>query len=118
MLNFLFGSALKVRPFQKTVDLEAKLRGVNGYTGYGEVEFSAWQNGSKSLEVELRGVAGTRADIYLHGAKVKTVALNNGRADQVFETTQGDGIPDFTPGATVEIWQNGQLILSGVMDYD
>lgn len=116
MLKFLFGGGEKrVSIGRKVADLEARLTPVNGYTGRGEIEFSAWRNGSKQLEIELRGVAGRSADVYINGERVKTVSLNNGRVDAFFDTRKGDALPELREGSNVEVRQNGDAILDGVL---
>ena len=118
MLKFLFGNQARVRIGNKLSDLEADFSPVNGYTGRGEVEFSAWKDGSRQLEVELRGIAGRSADIYVNNMRVKSVTLTEGRGDEFFDTRQGDAIPDIREGTIVEVYQNGQPILSAVMKHD
>lgn len=117
MLGFLFKNA-RVTVGRKLSDLEADLSPVGGFTGRGEIEYSSWQSGSKFLEVELRNVAGRTADVFINNERVKTVELHNGRVDQTFETDQGDAIPTLEVGAEVEIRQNGQPILVGVLRHD
>lgn len=102
----------------KTADLEAKLRGVAGFTGYGEVEFAAFSSGKRCLEVEVRGAAGLVADVYINDEKVGAVSLNKGRADEFFDTRHGHSVPDLSEGDKVEIRQNGQVILEGVLAQD
>jgi hypothetical protein len=123
MFRFLFGGGngrndIRFSAGRKTSDLEARLTPVNGYTGRGEIEFSSWQNGSRQLEVELRGVAGRTADVYINGERVKTVNLENGRVDAFYDTRQGDALPDAVAGDRVEVRQNGDPILDGVLRPD
>lgn len=98
---------------RKLVDLEANLLGVNGFTGWGEVEFSAWKNGARRMEIELKGVAGQTADVYVDGTLAKTITLNNGAADRKFDSSRGDDVPALSQGAHIEIRQNGDVILEG-----
>ena len=86
-------------------DLAATLTGVNGFTGRGEVEFSSRRTGVRSREVELNGVAGREARL----------TFDNGRASQMFATDKGDNIPRLYYGANIEIRQNGEAILKGVL---
>ncbi len=123
MFKFLFGGGsrshdIRFSAGRKTADLEARLQPVNGYTGRGEIEFSAWRNGSRQLEVELRGVAGRSADVFVNGERVQTVMLDNGRVDAFYDTRQGDAVPELAEGAAVEVRQNGDPILSGVLRPD
>jgi len=103
---------------RKIADYEAKLTGVGGFTGRGEVAFSAWTSGAKNLEVALRGVAGRVAEIFVDGGFVATIDLDNGRANQVFDTRRGNTLPSFVEGGRVEIRQNGDVILEGVLIHD
>lgn len=98
--------------------LEAKLSGVNGYTGRGEIEFAARKNGARKLGIELRGVAGREAEFCADDQFTATVSLKNGRADQTFSTNRGDDVPELKEGAHVEVRQNGQTILQGVLARD
>ena len=96
-------------------DLTAKLVGVNGFTGDGEVEFISRRNGVRSLEVALRGVAGREALVYADDAPTARLTFDNGRASQTFATDRGDDIPRLYYGASIEIRQNGEAILKGVL---
>lgn len=96
-------------------DLAATLTGVNGFTGRGEVEFIARRNGVRSLEVELHGVAGREALVYADDQPTAQLRFDNGRASQIFATDKGDNIPRLYYGANIEIRQNGEAILKGVL---
>ena len=52
---------------------ESSLRGVNGFTGRGDIAFAVWPNGKRQLNVELRGVAGRVAEVYADGALAATI---------------------------------------------
>jgi len=110
----MFGALIKLWP-GKIADFEAKLAGVNGFTGRGEIEYAAWKNGAKTLEVELYGIAGRIAEIYVNNDFVITVDLNEGRADYTFSTRRGTTLPTLTEGGRVEVRQNGDVILEGVL---
>ena len=99
-------------------ELEAKLSGVNGYTGYGEIELTFWHSGTREMEVELRGVAGRQAEIHLNGSQAVTVDLSNGRVDKYFDTRNGDNVPELTIGDRVQVRQNGDIILEGILELD
>jgi hypothetical protein len=105
---------LSVLPRKRT-ELEARLQGVDGYTGRGEIEFTAWKNGKKKMEVELRGVAGRNAEVYADNVLTVTVDLDNGRGDHKFNTRKGDEVPDLVEGARIDVRQNGEIILEGVL---
>jgi len=110
----MFKALFRALP-RKVADLEAKLQGVEGFTGRGEVEFTAWNSGAREMEVELRGVAGRSAEVYVDNALVLTVSFDKGRLDQTFSTRKGHDIPDLVEGARIEIRQNGEIILEGVL---
>ena len=110
MFNFKIG--------RKLVDLEAKLSGVNGHTGHGEIEFEMWKDGMRELEIELRGVAGRFAEIFANGDLVAAVEFDNGRLDHRFISKNGDELPELGEGALIEVRQNGQPILEGVLRPD
>ncbi|NOX94684.1 MAG: hypothetical protein GXP04_06180 [Alphaproteobacteria bacterium] len=100
---------------RKLTSLEVKLHGVSGYTGRGEIAFTAWKSGAKEMEIELRGVAGRCAEVFIDDVFSINVDLDNGRIDHTFTTRKGDNIPDLTEGARVDVRQNGEIILEGVL---
>ena len=107
-----------IRRGRKSTDLEADLRGINGFTGYGEIEYAEFTDGKRLLEIELRGVAGRNAEIYIDGNRYRSVPLDNGRHDETYDTSTGDAIPAITVGAQIDVHQNGDHILSGRMRRD
>lgn len=113
----MFNALAKLISF-KTADLEAKLSGVAGFTGYGELEYSSWSNGHVSYEVELRGVAGTKAEIYVNNEFVSITPVNNGKSDQNFDTRRGHAYFLADVGDKVEIRQHGDVILEGAFVND
>lgn len=110
MLNEL----LKALP-RKRLELAAKLSGVSGFTGRGDIEFTVWKSGARELEVELRGVAGRIAEVYADNVLIATVNLNNGRVGHRFDTRKGDDVPALVEGERIEVRQNGDVILDGVL---
>ena len=103
---------LKVLPYRRAA-FDARLAGVNGFTGRGDIAFTLWNSGEKTMEVALRGVAGRSAEIYEGDALIAEVAIVNGRADTAFHTRKGAVLPDLGPEARLDIRQNGHAILSG-----
>lgn len=103
---------------RKRGTVDAALRGVNGFTGRGEIEFTLGENGDRKLSVGLRGVAGRSAEVFADGALAATVNLDDGRADRLFDTRRGDAVPALTAGARIDIRQNGDVILEGVLTRD
>ena len=97
---------------------QAKLRGVDGYTGQGGVTVAISQNGKRKMGVALRGIAGRSAEVFADGAYAGTVELTNGRADQTFDTTRGETLPEIHCGTEFDIRQNGQIILKGALTSD
>lgn len=95
--------------------LTTKLHGVNGYTGRGKLGVSAWGSGASVLNIELRGVAGREAEICVDGDRLHSVPLTNGKAARRFHATKERDNREWTSGAKIEIRQNGQAILQGVL---
>lgn len=98
---------------QKRTQFDLSLRGVNGYTGRGDISFAAWPDGKRKLDIALRGVAGRVAEVYADGALAATVDLKEGRAGQTLDTRRGDTVPQLGVGAQIDVRQNGQVILQG-----
>lgn len=116
MLKFLFGGAnARVAVGRKVLDLDARLSPVIGGSGRGEIEYTAWRDGSKQLEIELRGMSGSSAEVLIDGKRVTTALLDHGRADIFLDTGKGNAVPDAAQGAQVEVRQGGDLILGGVL---
>jgi len=100
---------------RKLTSLETKLRGVSGFTGRGEIAFTAHKSGVKRMEVKLRGVAGRSAEVFIDDVFLTNIDLDNGRVAHTLTTHKGDTIPDLTEGARVDVRQNGEIILEGVL---
>ena len=99
----------------KTKELEAKLRGVAGYTGWGEIEITYWRAGHATFEVELHGVAGLKAEFYLNDRFLIGADLKDGVFDRTFDTRNlGIGL-QAAIGDIVSVRQNGDDILTGVL---
>ncbi len=97
------------RPFS------AKLTGVSGFTGRGSVSFLIGGDGAKKLVVDLQGVAGREADVVANDQTAVTVKIVKGRANATFTSKRGAKLPDLGDGARIDIRQNGDIILSGVL---
>lgn len=93
----------------------AKLAGVNGFTGRGSAFFQYSGDGDRKLSVELFGVAGCEANVAVNDDAVATVSLVNGRANATFTSKRGDKLPKLYDDARIDIRQNGDVILSGVL---
>ncbi len=98
---------------QKRTHLESSLRGVNGFTGRGDITFAVWPNGKRKLDVALRGVAGRVAEVYANDTLAVTIDLDDGRAGRTFYTRRGDAVPYLTQDMRIDVRQNGQVILEG-----
>ena len=92
----------KILPRKKIADLAGDLNSVGGYTGRGEVDFTAWRT----------------ADVFFEGARVASIKLENGRAVASLDTRAGDDIAMLDIGGRIEIRQNGDVILMGVLAAD
>lgn len=100
---------------RKLIALGAKLDGVNGFTGRGEVKYTLNKNGETTLEITLRSVAGRQAFVYANEERVARVNVKKGRADVVLASKKGATLPTLAEGASVQVRQNGDAILSGVL---
>lgn len=94
--------------------LAVKLTGVSGFTGRGSIHYTATENGGV-LTVSLNGIAGRRAEIFADDKLAASIAITNGRASATFSSTKGDKLPALEEGAHIDIRQNGDIVLSGVL---
>jgi hypothetical protein len=94
---------------------DVRLKGVAGFTGVGDVRFTAWRDGHVRLDADLRGVAGLKAELWARGAKVGPLAGDNGRISAHFDTKNGGPSIALAAGDLVEVRQNGAVILAGVL---
>lgn len=95
---------------------KATLTGVSGFTGRGMVGLTQKKNGTtKRLAVALRGIAGRTAEIIIDGHLAATIAVKDGRAGKCFNSAKGHSLPDFHEGSQIEIRQNGDVVLTGVL---
>ncbi|NNE41269.1 MAG: hypothetical protein HKN14_10175 [Marinicaulis sp.] len=93
----------------------ADLQGVNGHTGRGRIKFSTLSNGRGRLRISLKGIAGKRAEFVPGDGDPITVKLADGGA-RLNVTLQNENFLFGTGENTaVEIRQNGETILSGVL---
>ena len=107
--TFFKALPLPVRQFS------ADLQGVNGHTGRGRIKFSTLSNGKGRLRISLKGIAGKRAEFVPGDGNPITVKLADGAA-KLSLTLQNDNFLLGTDNnAAVEIRQNGETILSGVL---
>ena len=111
----MLSALLKLFP-TKTSSKTVQLSGVNGFTGRGAIAYHAWSSGARRFHVSLKGIAGRQAEVYVDGARLTVIDLNNGRATKSIGTKEGDAIPDLDSGQKVEIHQNGHVILSGALN--
>ncbi|WP_428408111.1 hypothetical protein [Hyphococcus sp.] len=95
--------------------LSARLSGVNGFTGRGAVAFQLGGGGAKKLSIEIHGVAGREAEVVVNDEPAATLKIAKGRASATFASKRGDKLPDASEGSRIDIRQNGEAILSGVL---
>lgn len=114
MLDTLLEAITSVmpRPVERS---DARLKGVAGFTGTGEVRFTAWPDGHVTVLADLRGVAGLRAELWARGEKIGPLAGDKGRISAHFDTRNGGPAVALAPGDAVEIRQNGNVILTGLL---
>lgn len=104
----------KALPLRRVI-LKAPLSGVNGFTGRGDIRFTARQGGRKIIVVSLRGVGGRKAEIFANDDPIANVKIQNGRARARIKLPDNDVTSSLTEGASIEIRQNNDLILGGVL---
>lgn len=95
--------------------LEARLSGVAGFTGSGWFRYARSPAGSANYETELKGVAGLACELIVQGEFVGALACNDGAVSAKFDSRLGDPAIRLEAGDVVEIRQNGQEILAGVL---
>lgn len=94
--------------------LSVRLTGINGFTGRGSVRYAENDNGGM-LTITLTGVAGRSAEVFAHGESAGSIAIINGRASATFSSAKGDKLPALKEGAEIDIRQNGEVVLQGVL---
>lgn len=109
----MFQNLLKLLPPLRGA-LTVKLTGIHGFSGRGSVRFFSTDAGGV-LTVSLNGLAGISADIFSDDEIAVSVPITNGRADATFSSAKGDKLPMLQEGAHIEIRQNGDVVLSGVL---
>lgn len=93
--------------------LKATLSGVAGHTGTGSFDYVHYANGYAQFDVSLSGVAGTRASLFLDGAELAEIAIDDGKAIFAGDTRKSGAAVIALPGDSVEIRQHGVVILRG-----
>ncbi len=105
---------VRISPVAKT--LSATLQGVAGHTGSGRTFYLALKSGRKALAVDLRGVAGLRAELVREGQVVAVLGCNDGVA-RAFLDSADESLPvNFESGDLIQIRQNNQIILQGSVE--
>ncbi len=94
--------------------LAVKLSGVSGFTGRGFIRYASVENGGV-LYVTLIGIAGREAEVFADGECAARIDIINGRASAIFSSAKGDKLPSIEEGAHIDIRQNGDIVLSGVL---
>ena len=94
---------------------EARLKGVAGFTGTGQIRYAAWSAGHVTIDADLRGVAGLRAELHARGDRLANLSCNNGVISAQFDSRKGGPAIALAAGDRIEILQNGQVILRGVL---
>lgn len=102
------------RILPRRIHLEAKLKGVAGFTGSGAARIVSSAAGLETLEVELKGIAGLRAEV-LSGSFFATLALKDGKGAAQFSRHASAAVAALGEGDCVEVRQNSQLVLRGAL---
>lgn len=89
------------------------LKGVAGFTGRGVFRYAEWSNGSVSYEIDLRGLAGLKAEFAANGEPLIGLALNDGVCWLQFDTAKGATPLRLKLGDEIKIRQNGRDVLGG-----
>jgi hypothetical protein len=74
-----------------------------------------WSDGRTLLEVELRGLAGLRAEIGARGRTFAHIPCKDGKASLLWDSRRGDPAPQLAVGDVVEVRQNGHVVLRGAL---
>ena len=99
----------------RIAEYQARLEGQAGFTGRGGVHLKFSSHGGVYGEIDLRGIAGLSAALYLAGRHVVDIPLNNGRAVFRFNQRKLGREISATTGDMVDIRQNGDIILRGAL---
>jgi hypothetical protein len=99
----------------RAAGLKSKLQGVSGFTGAGAFRYIVSAAGSTNYEAELSGVAGVRAELFVHGEYVATLPCKDGKAAAAFDSRLGDPAIRLKADDIIEIRQNGGAVLRGAL---
>lgn len=92
---------------------EARLKGVAGFTGVGVFRYIARPPARIRYELDVKGVAGLKAELWLRGAFICEFALENGKATVSIPSSRSVPAIAVREGEAVVVRQNGDAILSG-----
>lgn len=87
----------------------------------GELEFKAYDDGEKLLEVELQAFNaphGAAVSVVIDNVTVCEVRLSQGYGRLLLSSAQGESLPDVSNGSQAEIRYQGETLLSGVFRPD
>lgn len=87
----------------------------------GELEFKAYDDGEKVLEVELHGVKaphGAIISVVIDNSPVCEARISQGYGRLLLSTAQGESLPDVSNGSQVEIRYQGETLLLGIFRPD
>lgn len=97
----------------KTAEYTARLMGQAGFTGRGVLFLAFMSHGGVEASIDLRGIAGTKAELWIAGRHVIDIPLKNGRALMRFSHKKLLRDLTATEGDIVDVHQNGDVILRG-----
>ena len=100
---------------KKTTRLESKLSGVAGFTGAGSFRYALSPAGSADYEIELKGVAGLRCELFAQGEFVAMLDCRDGKVAAKFDSRLGDPAIRLKNADIIEIRQNGDAVLRGAL---
>lgn len=87
----------------------------------GELEFKAYDDGEKVLEVELYGVKaphGAAVSVVIDNSLVCEVRVSQGHGRLLLSTSQGESLPNVSNGSQTEIRYQGETLLLGTFRPD
>ena len=112
--DYVFETLKGLLPWM-TLRLDARLSGVAGFTGAGAFRYALSPAGSANYEVEAKGVAGLKAELYACGEFVAPLECEGGKVRAKFDSRIGDLAIRLSAGDLIEIRQNDGVILAGTL---
>jgi hypothetical protein len=87
----------------------------------GEVEYEAYEDGERRLEVKVFGLKladGSEISLATSQGTVCQIPIAQGQGRIYLSTADGHPLPEVQAGETVEVYYQGKLILDGRLELD